>query len=170
MIVTVDNPFGSAFHETLYDYVINSYFKIGSQDGPSPLDRRNHVYIHSDYSIDDVNRIGLLDKLKQVPEFSLYKDLRLLRTTINCSVPSDTNFIHTHDNQISLVYYVNLDWKPEWAGETVFFDHEDEIVTAVLPKFGRLVVFPSAMLHAARSVSRICSQLRVVFVLKVSIE
>ena len=151
MIVTIDNPFGSAFHETLYDYVINSYFKIGSQDGPSPLDRRNHVYIHSDYSIDDVNRIGLLNKIKDIPEFSPYKDLQLIRTTINCSVPSDTNFIHTHDNQISLVYYVNLDWKPEWAGETLFYnDDMTEIIQASIYKPKRLIIFDGSIPHSIR--------------------
>ena len=62
--IIIDNPFGTAYHEKLYDYVSKSFFKIGSQDGPSPLDRRNQVYIHSDYSPDDVNRIGFLESLK----------------------------------------------------------------------------------------------------------
>lgn len=74
------------------------------------------------------------------------------------------------DSDMTVVVYLNESWKPEWAGETVFFDDDDEIHTAVLPKCGRVVVFPSAMLHVARSVSRICSQLRMVFVLKVKTE
>ena len=103
--IVIDNPFGTAYHEKLYHYVTNSYFKIGSQDGPSPLDRRNQVYIHSDYSEDDVNRIGFLDKLKALKEFKPYKDLEVVRTTINVSVPSDTNYPHTHSNQIlSLIH------------------------------------------------------------------
>ena len=149
--IVIDNPFGTAYHEKLYHYVSNSFFRIGSQDGPSPLDRRNHVYIHSDYSIDDVNRIGFLDKLKEIKEFELYKDLELIRTTINVSVPSDTNFAHTHDDQISLVYYINLDWKPEWAGETVFYNEDmSEIIYSSVYKPARLIIFDGSIPHSIR--------------------
>jgi hypothetical protein len=150
-IHVIDNPFGKAFHEKLYDYVINSYFKIGSQDGPSTLDRRNNVYIHSDYGIDDVNRIGILDKLNEVEEWQPYKDYKLIRTTINVSVPSDTNFPHTHKDQISLIYYVNLDWKPEWAGETVFYNDDlTEITYMSMYKPGRMVLFDGEIPHSIR--------------------
>jgi len=149
--IVIDNPFGTAYHEKLYHYVSNSFFKIGSQDGPSPLDRRNHVYIHSDYSIDDVNRIGFLDKLKELKQFKLYKDLELIRTTINVSVPSDTNFAHTHDDQISLVYYINLDWKPEWAGETIFYNEDmSEIIYSSVYKPARLIIFDGSIPHSIR--------------------
>ena len=150
-IDVIDNPFGTAYHELLYDYTINSFFKIGSQDGPSPLNRRNHVYIHSDWRLDDVNRIGFLDKLKKLDEFQPYKDLELIRTTINVSVPSDTNFAHTHDDQISLIYYINLDWKPEWAGETVFYnDDMSEIIYSSVYKPGRMVIFDGSIPHSIR--------------------
>lgn len=149
--IVIDNPFGTAYHEKLYHYVSNSFFKIGSQDGPSPLDRRNHVYIHSDYSIDDVNRIGFLDKLKELKQFKSYKDLELIRTTINVSVPSDTNFAHTHDDQISLVYYINLDWKPEWAGETIFYNEDmSEIIYSSVYKPARLIIFDGSIPHSIR--------------------
>lgn len=149
--IVIDNPFGTAYHELLYDFVINSYFKIGSQDGPSPLHRREHLYIHSDWGIDDVNRVGLLDKIKALKQFQPYKDYELIRTTINLSVPSDTNFAHTHDDQISLVYYVNLDWRPEWAGETVFYNEDmSEIIYSSVYKPARLLIFDGSTPHSIR--------------------
>jgi len=159
--IIIDNPFGTAYHEKLYDYVSKSFFKIGSQDGPSPLDRRNQVYIHSDYSPDEVNRIGFLDKLKALKEFKPYKDLEVVRTTINVSVPSDTNYPHTHSNQISLIYYINLDWKPEWAGETVIYnDDMSEIVYTSMYKPARLLIFDGEMPHSIRAQSQLAPHYR----------
>ena len=48
---------------------------------------------------------------------------------------------------------------------TVVFQ-DNEIIHSVLPKFGRVFMFDSNMLHAARPVSRVCSDLRAVLVFK----
>lgn len=71
---------------------------------------------------------------------------------------------HTDDGR-TVVLYLNRHWKMGWAGELVFFERE-EIVAAVLPKYGRAVIFPSTCVHAARSVSRICPALRMCLVFK----
>jgi SM-20-related protein len=55
-----------------------------------------------------------------------------------------------------IVYLNNIAWKPEWGGETAFYDETGEITKSVMPKFGRVVLFPSETMHAARSLSRIC--------------
>jgi Rps23 Pro-64 3,4-dihydroxylase Tpa1-like proline 4-hydroxylase len=54
---------------------------------------------------------------------------------------------------------MNDEWSINWAGELVFFSN-DEIIKAVLPKKNTAVIFPSHMIHVARSVSRICYQVR----------
>ena len=68
---------------------------------------------------------------------------------------------------LTVVLYVNREWKREWAGETVIFE-KDSIAVSALPKFNRAVIFPGSMLHAARSVSRICPQLRRTLMFKVT--
>jgi SM-20-related protein len=75
----------------------------------------------------------------------------------------DSN-IATH---FTCIYYPHLAWKPNFAGETVFFDHQErEIVAAVYPRPNRLVVFPGLMPHVARGVSRTCPDLRVTLMFK----
>ncbi len=65
------------------------------------------------------------------------------------------------------IYYAHPEWKPNWGGETVFFDPSGEdVVKAVFPRPGRLVHFPGNILHAARSPSRDCGALRAVIVVK----
>jgi SM-20-related protein len=70
----------------------------------------------------------------------------------------------THD--VTILLYLNTKWDKNWGGETVFFDSNDDIIRAVLPKFGRFVVFPSATMHGARPLSRSCPVLRHVLVFK----
>lgn len=71
----------------------------------------------------------------------------------------------TESNYTALIYICD-NWKPEWAGETVFFDDAGDIHKAFMPKANRTVLFEGRQLHTARAVSRICSQLRITLVFK----
>jgi SM-20-related protein len=63
---------------------------------------------------------------------------------------------------VTVIYYPHLAWRPDGAGETVFFDaSESEIVAAVYPRPNRLVVFPCVIPHVVRGVSRSCPELRI---------
>ncbi|HSZ53262.1 MAG TPA: 2OG-Fe(II) oxygenase [Caulobacteraceae bacterium] len=75
----------------------------------------------------------------------------------------DSN-IATH---YTAIYYPHLSWKPNYAGETVFFDDsEQEIIASVYPKPNRLVVFPGIIPHVARGVSRACPDMRITLMFK----
>ena len=74
---------------------------------------------------------------------------------------------HTGPGQFTTIYYAHSEWRPNWAGETVFFNEDqNEIIASVYPKPGRLAHFPGRLLHAARSPGRECSVLRSVIVFK----
>lgn len=94
---------------------------------------------------------------------------RVIRSYVNAMVYGTEGYIHTDsqvETDLSICIYLNPEWHPEWAGEVVCFDQDGEIVKAVLPRFGRAVIFPGAMEHAARGVSRICPEARYVLVFK----
>jgi SM-20-related protein len=71
-----------------------------------------------------------------------------------------------HPDDRTIVLYCNLTWDKDWGGETVFIDERGDTFKAVSPRFGRIVVFPSNVLHAARTVSRDCVMLRVICAFK----
>jgi len=78
-------------------------------------------------------------------------------------------YVHYDSNNnrdITVIIFLNNEWKENWFGETVFLDSKGEIVKAVLPRFGRCVVFPGNIAHAGRSVSRICNVARTILVVK----
>lgn len=96
----------------------------------------------------------------------------VIRAYANAYTYGTEGYIH-HDSKIAsdvtLLLYLSPDWRREWAGETIFFEG-DNIVRAVLPKYNRLIVFPSRMDHVGRSVSRICPVERIIFTFKVKTE
>jgi hypothetical protein len=58
-------------------------------------------------------------------------------------------------------------WDTGWAGETVILDGvQGDIIKAVLPKHGRVLIFDSKLWHGARPVTRACPVLREVLVFK----
>ena len=67
----------------------------------------------------------------------------------------DTTTIHTdcasHENEFTLLIYLNQNWTENHHGETVFFnDEESEVIFAVRPKYGRVAVFHGTIPHSAR--------------------
>ena len=71
------------------------------------------------------------------------------------------------DNQYTTIYYPHAEWRPDYAGETVFFNSEQsDIIASVYPKPNRLIIFRGTVPHCARAVSRICPTLRVTLMFK----
>ena len=94
----------------------------------------------------------------------------LVRAYANAHTYGVEGYIHRDskfaEDETCVIYY-EKDWKPEYAGETVFLnEEEDNVIKAVLPKYGRMTIFPGNIKHAGRGVSRICPVARRVLVLK----
>ena len=96
------------------------------------------------------------------------KDTVLVRAYCNAHTYGTEGYVHKDSNfkeDLTAVIYLNRTWKPDWAGETVLFE-KNEIIKAVVPKWKRLLIFPSNIKHAARGVSRFCPEARTVLVFK----
>jgi SM-20-related protein len=78
--------------------------------------------------------------------------------------------LHTDSNiptHLTSIYYPNLEWQPDYGGETLFFDADGaDLVGAIYPKPNRLVIFAGTIPHVARPVSRRCAQLRITLMFK----
>ena len=65
------------------------------------------------------------------------------------------------------IYYPNLDWDPNYAGETVFFTADgSDIIRSVYPRPNRLVIFPGTIPHVARALTSRCPHLRITLMFK----
>lgn len=66
----------------------------------------------------------------------------------------------------TLLYYPVPEWRPEWEGETVFYDQRGEIARTVMPATNRAIVFDSRLSHAVRPPSRFFGGLRITVAFK----
>ena len=92
-----------------------------------------------------------------------------IRNYANIHTYGVEGFPHTDSNradEITAVVYLSKEWRREWAGSTVFFNREDDIIKAVMPKYGRVSLFPATTSHAASPVSRICPVARITMAIK----
>lgn len=85
----------------------------------------------------------------------------------------DTTTIHTdcasHENEFTLLIYLNQNWTENHHGETVFFnDEESEVIFAVRPKYGRVAVFHGTIPHSARPPPVTFAGARLSFAVKLS--
>jgi SM-20-related protein len=148
-IFIIDNASTLAEHNALYGFIRRSLFNIGFED-TAAIERNQHKYLNSSYNHDDFVRSGFKSILEKTPVYDQLRD-RSFRLSINLCTPSDVYFSHTHKNQWSIIYYANLDWKPEWGGETLFYnDDHSEILYASVYTPQRLIIFDGEIPHTIR--------------------
>ena len=74
---------------------------------------------------------------------------------VNCLKNGDTPGIHVDapyfadDNQTVLLY-LNLEYHPNYGGETIFYDHKLDAQRIISPKPGRVVIFDGRIPHTGR--------------------
>lgn len=71
---------------------------------------------------------------------------------------------------ITVMYYLNNFWNFNFAGETVFYDKNNEdVLKSIIPKPGRITIFDGSIEHCAREVRRDLNDLRMVLTFKYKI-
>ena len=166
-IYIFDDVFELEWRERAYIFFKNSMFRIGAGD-QSDIHFSEHQYLHSNYSSEDVERLGLLNQIKDEKLLSLISNKKMkpkFGAVVNLSMPSETYFVHSHSNT-TVLYYANVRWREDWAGETLFFTEDmSEIVYATPYKPGRIIVFDGSIPHTIRPQTRYAPQYRFTFAL-----
>jgi len=86
------------------------------------------------------------------------------RAYVNCSVYGDSYYLHrdclAHEQHVTALYYANLEWQPDWGGETIYYNDEEDAELAITPRPGRLVIARGAVLHRGNVPTRNCYEER----------
>jgi len=139
--------------------------------GGSGLDSNNrklNIFLNSKNKIDNIlfDCANNIMKENNLSDFVTYK-----RAYASGYTHGTMHDLHTDDgadqyNKIfTIMFYLNKVWDVTYAGETVFL-HDNEMITSILPKAGRAILFDGFLPHLARDPSRICSELRMVATFK----
>jgi len=153
MIDTFDNELSFKDRQHIYRYVINSTYKLVGWSDSDDLDIVKHD-IHSKWSLDDLRRSRLypvvVNLFKKSKKFK--GDLTFQQCVVNLVKHGDYYYPHTHGKDIyGALYYVNLDWKSHYGGETIFYDDQVKDIIYTTPYVpGRLILFDGAIPHTIR--------------------
>jgi len=145
-----------------------------------PSNANKKDFVHWNYLIKEIKPPYLYD-LRVMPEWTdlleeaynqIGLDWGIQRVYINGYTYGTDAASHTDKGKMfdsvpmkTAVIYLNDEWNLDWGGETALFD-EDEIIYSVLPKLGRVLLFDSDILHAARPLSRNFHGLRKILAFK----
>jgi hypothetical protein len=92
------------------------------------------------------------------------------RAYCNFAAYGDMLFTHTDaqpgSHELTALWFIALEWNPEWGGETLFFNSKMDAEFVVSPRPGRLVVFDGSIAHVGRPPNRICYAPRYTFAFK----
>lgn len=145
----------------IYRYVTMSNYRLGWDDSPQ-LEKSGYKSMHCRMTEAELEASGLGDILRKEEIQQHISGYVFETSVINLSTSNDTNFTHTHPSDWKVVlYYANLEWKSEFYGETMFFNHSDtEVVQTVRYTPGRIVIFDGDTPHSIRPQSILGPQYR----------
>jgi len=149
MIKTYDNTVPFNIQQIVYNTVLNSLFRIKGWEDRDDLDI-NGANLHSNWSLEDLKESRLFPYVYNlVLEDDDSKDFD--KCIVNLTKPGDSYYTHTHGDDTTVVlYYVNLEWQDGWAGETLFYDDERNLMSAFEYTPGRILKFSGDTPHTIR--------------------
>ena len=151
-IEVFDNRIPLGLRCDLLDYCFNSTFKLGWTDRSSNETDIYDLNIHSRWTESNIRDCHIMPYIMGcIEESNWFTKRNVNKAIVNLVKSEDVHYIHAHKEQVAL-YYVNLDWKDGWYGETVFYNpmNLDEIVFTSTYKPGRILLFDSNIPHAIR--------------------
>ena len=146
----------------LYSFCRNSSFKIGWED-LSTIEVQNLKYLYCTLTPEEYNKLDFqsgLARSKKIDD-DLLDNMRPEKCVINLSCPTNGYLSHTHPHKKVVLYYANLQWREEGAGDTLFFDEQCKEVlftSAYVP--GRVIIFDGKIPHTIRAQSSLAPDYR----------
>mmetsp|Transcript_41906 Transcript_41906/g.121143 ORF Transcript_41906/g.121143 Transcript_41906/m.121143 type:complete len:327 (-) Transcript_41906:93-1073(-) len=159
LIIVLDGAVPAGVRAHLFECLQTDAFRRTEFARQDTREFRHHVV---DYNVDKLRRTELsqiIDRL--VAAFFQDADsppLEVYRIYTNAVMFGDVAFMHRDSfdaSHVTALFYPNPEWACELGGETVFYDEEGEIVEAVEPRPGRLVLFRGCIQHKGSPPSRL---------------
>lgn len=153
-IEVYDDVFTAAEKYHMYLYMVNSKYSVTRVSVPIPEAHSVRKTLSCPLSLRETLNMGffsnkfVVDYLRKQPKEN---QLRLNQAYILLCTSGDLYQYHVDsvtENNITGLYYANIDWRPEWEGETHFSDEKmAEILYTSSFLSGRLVFFDSTIPH-----------------------
>lgn len=160
-IQIIDNIFNLHERSSFYEFYRNSSYRIGWEDD-SVIENQHLKYMYSKIDEQGLKNLGIMSGIMR-NSFTgpITQSHSINRVVTNLSFSNNTYYNHTHEEDKVMLYYGNMSWKTEWAGETLFFNEDgSEIVFATPYVPGRVIVFDGKIPHTIRPQSALAPHFR----------
>ena len=152
-----DDEFTKAQRDAFWEFVKVSRFIVSGKDVEvieSPT--KNIPFLISEWSEEDIRSFNIFSQIHNTKLTDNIKSKTLVRCLVNLDTLREIHHVHTHPHQHVLLYQANPEWRPEWYGETLFYDDnaKDVIYTNEYTP-GRLIWFDGNIPHTFRPPSQI---------------
>jgi len=146
-----DNKVPFPIREKLWQFCVKSTFELSWSDTTDP--EKYELNVNSRWTSEELETTQMMSYFKEcIDNTDWFTKNNLFRIVLNLVRPNDVHYIHHHENQQVLLYYVNLDWKDGWYGETMFYNSNNlhEVVYTSTYQPGRIILFDGSIPHAIR--------------------
>lgn len=170
-IEVYDDLIPYSYRTSFYDFACKSKFMIGWADS-AEYEKLAYPCLHSSFSEKDLHNMKILPFIHEALAKSQYKSFLKARITnikLNLSKPGDIHYSHTHSpfGKLDLcvaLCYLNIEWKPEWGGETLFWNDLQTKITFTSPYVpGRIILFNGRIPHSIRPQTHLGPSFRFTF-------
>ncbi len=155
-IKIMDNIFPYHFHQSLFNYIVNSRYSPNHRGGSFSEQTRFACHLNKN----DFFSTGLIPYIKKIAN-EIGQDLFLTKYYIghySKSTLGDAHIDTSDQNHISILIYPNLDWDDMWAGDIKFYSENSPFHRVVDFKPGRVIVFDSNIRHKVMPLSSIAEK------------
>lgn len=150
-IVVVDHCVKPNTVRELFHCLCGDHFKRTEFARPDTREFKHHI---TEYKPESLRSSDLSKTLGELAKLCFPRPvgdpLEAYRMYTNAVHFGDVAFVHRdasdHDN-VTVLVYPNPTWRPEFGGETMFYDEDGEIICCIEPREGRVVLFHGSILH-----------------------
>jgi hypothetical protein len=103
---------------------------------------------------------------------NMYPGSKLTRAMLAGNTFGQDGDIHRdwqQSGQLTMVAYANKEWNIHWAGETIIYSPELEILNTVRPEPGKAVIFDSNLPHIGKDPARRSGALRCILAIQIEL-
>lgn len=182
----IDGVFSAEDHKRVFEHLNQPGWETGWKSNGG---RDAHSFLHKHFagwvSLDDDGNPHPYDceqELQQKDPFlfglwrsaheRLFKDYRLVRCYSNAMAYGMDGYVHTDSrdpNNYTAVYYPHARWSPNWGGETIFYNQQENRVTGCFfPRPNSIVLFDGRIPHRANGVTRSYTGVRITLMFKMT--
>jgi hypothetical protein len=164
-----DNLYDQIISQNIENYFFNTSWQFDGKN-ITDISRKWSYYLNFKEELEK----GFLKINDILLKKYLLQDLfTLKRSYVSANSYGSEGEYHTDDGAkdynevITIMYYLNSSWNLLFGGETLFLnENKDEIISAVVPKPARAVIFDGYINHGFRSLSKLYGGLRMVLTFK----